>query len=187
MRGIHRNIGGAVCCPEFPVFRRPIWLALVGPQRDDIPMKMTATVPSSAAEVVADPHALLRAIRADVPDFDYRAAAALADALAEEEMLGEMASFRSAVTGVDNTIFISTKAGVRHGPRVKVAINPPLHLNAGGETASVAFDGTVAAGNVPAWLLRQVQAFIELNRAALTEYWEERISTDELQQQLRSI
>ena len=149
-------------------------------------MKMTATVPSSAAEVVADPAAFLKAVREAVPDFDYCAAAALADALAEEEMLGEMASFGSAVTGVDNTIFISTKVGVRHGPRIKVAINPAKHLNPGGETASVTFEGNVAAGDVPSWLLKQVQKFIELNRAVLVEYWELRISTDELQQQLRS-
>jgi Domain of unknown function (DUF4160) len=149
-------------------------------------MKMTI-FPSSAAEIAADPTAFLRAIRADVPDFDYRAAAALADALAEEEMLDEMASFRSAVTGVGNTLFISTKAGVRHGPRVKVAINPPTHLNAGGETASVTFDGTVSAGNVPASLLKEVQEFIELNRTVLVDYWEQRISTDELQERLKSI
>jgi hypothetical protein len=76
-------------------------------------MKMTATIPSSAAEPVADPAAFLRAVRAGdhvaVPDFDYRAAAALADALAEEELLEEIVSYRKDVTGVDNTIFISPK------------------------------------------------------------------------------
>lgn len=148
---------------------------------------MTSTTPSSAAAIIADPVAFLRALREDVPDFDYQAAAALADALAEEEMLGEMASFGVDTTGIKNTIFISTGYGVRHGPRVKVAINPALQFSPGGDWASVTFDGTVAAGDVPAWLLKQVQAFIELNRAVLTEYWEQRILTSELQRRLRSI
>jgi hypothetical protein len=122
-----------------------------------------------------------------VPDFDYRAAAALADALAEEEMLGEMASFRKAVTGVDNTIFVSTKSGVRHGPRIKLAVNPATHVSPSGDTASVNFDGEVTAGQLPSDLLRQAQRFIELNRQTLLDYWEERISTDELRQRLKRI
>jgi hypothetical protein len=44
-------------------------LASVRPRRHDMPMKMTATVPSSAAEVVSDPAAFLRALRADVHRF----------------------------------------------------------------------------------------------------------------------
>jgi Domain of unknown function (DUF4160) len=150
-------------------------------------MKMTATSPSSSAEVIADPAAFLKAVRATVPDFGYEAAAAVADALAEEEMLGEMASFKKAVTGVDNTIFISTKSGVRHGPRIKVAVNPPTHFSPSGDTASVDFDGEVTAGKVSQHALRQAQKFIELNRQALLDYWEERISTDELAQRLKSI
>jgi hypothetical protein len=150
-------------------------------------MKMSGTVPSSAAEVVADPSALLSAIRAEVPDFDYAAAAALADALAEEELLSEMASFGPEDTGVSHTIFISTKGRTRHGPRIKVAINPALKFAPGGDDASVVFDGTVAAGIVPPWLLKQVHAFIELNRDVLTEYWDERILTSELMRRLRRI
>jgi Domain of unknown function (DUF4160) len=152
-----------------------------------MPMKMTATTPSSAADIVADPAAFLEALREAVPGFDYQAAAAVADALAEEEMLGEMVAFSSAVTGIHNTIFISTKAGVRHGPRIKVAINPPTHFRADGENVSVTFDGTVAAGDVPTGLLKQVQKFIDLNRDALLEYWEQRISTDDLQRRLKPI
>jgi hypothetical protein len=57
-------------------------------------------------------------------------------------------------------------------------------LNARGETASVTFDGTVVAGDISAPLLEQVRQFITLNRAALLEYWEQQISTDELQDRL---
>jgi len=150
-------------------------------------MKMTATVPSSAAEVVSDPAAFLRALRADVPDFDYRAAAALADALAEEELLEEMVSHRTDVTGVSNTIFISPKGNTRHAAHVEVAINPADSVDPRGETASVAIsDGSVMAGNVSAALLKDVQRFSELNCAALIDCWEYRIDTEQLRQRLKS-
>jgi hypothetical protein len=156
-------------------------------------MKMTATTPSSAAEIVADPAAFLRALRAGdhvaVPDFDYRAAAALAAALAEEELLEEMVSYRKDVTGVENTIFISPKGSTQHAARIKLAIDPPDSIDPRSETASIAIaDGAVVAGNVsPAALLKNVQRFIELNRAALIDYWEYRIDTEQLRQRLISI
>jgi hypothetical protein len=79
-------------------------------------MKMTATVPSSAAEVIAEPAAFLRAGREAVPDLNYQAAAAVADALAEEEMLGELVSYRKDVTGIPYTVFHVAK-GQRAGCR----------------------------------------------------------------------
>jgi hypothetical protein len=140
----------------------------------------------SSAEVMADPHALLRELREAIPDFDAAAAAAVADAAAEEEMLSEMASYGSDDTGVSNSIFISTKTGVRHGPRVKVAIDPPDSFSPGGKNATVTFDGK-AIGEVPAGLLWQVQQFISLNRKVLDEYWNEQISTGELSRRLQKI
>ena len=99
-----------------------------------------------------------------------------------------MVSYRTDVTGVSNTIFISPKGNTRHAARVKVAINPADSIDPRGETASVAIsDGSVMAGNVSGALLKEVQQFIELNRAALLDYWEYRIPTDELQRRLRSI
>jgi hypothetical protein len=89
------------------------------PQRDDIPTmtKIAVTIPSTAAEIVADPSAFLKAVRegktVPIPDFDYRAAAALTDELAEEELIEEMTSYRKNVTGVDNTIFISPRSKTR--------------------------------------------------------------------------
>jgi hypothetical protein len=43
------------------------------------------------------------------------------------------------------------------------------------------------AGEVPAALLKAAQRFIDLNRAALLDYWEYRIDTEELRQRLVSI
>lgn len=113
----------------------------------------------------------------------------ISDELAERELLGEMASYRQDDTGVDNTIFISTKSGARHGPRIKLAIDPPDSLNPLSETASIAIDsGNVVAGKVhSAKLLKQVQQFIELNRDLLLEYWECRISTADLGKRLKPI
>ena len=152
------------------------------------PMNATVTIPSSAAEVVADPAEFLRALRAGVPDFDYRAAAALADALADEELLAEMVSYRKDVTGVDNTVFISPKGNAQHAARIKLAIDPAGSIDPRSKTASVAIaDGAVMAGEVPAALLKAAQRFIDLNRAALLDYWEYRIDTEELRQRLVSI
>jgi NAD(P)H-dependent FMN reductase len=113
---------------------------------------------------------------------------ALADALAEEELLEHMASFRREATGVDNTIWVSPKAHSRHAARVKVAIDPPDSLDPTSESATVAIhDGSVVAGDMPSGLLEQVRRFIELNRAALLDYWEQRIDTHQLSDRLKPI
>ena len=113
----------------------------------------------------------------------------ISDELAEMEMLGDMASYPTEDTGVDNTIFISTKTGVRHGPRIKLAIDPPESFSPGGVTASIAIDsGQVVAGTEPsAKVLKQVRQWIELNRDALLEYWNCRISTPEFGRRMKSI
>jgi hypothetical protein len=110
----------------------------------------------------------------------------ISDELAERELLEEMVSYRKDVTGVDNTVFISPKGQVRHGPRVKLAINPPDSLDPSTETASIAIeDGNVVAGKVPAKLRKQVQRFIELNRDVLLDYWNYRIDTKQLHERLK--
>jgi len=109
--------------------------------------------------------------------------------LGEEELLEEVVSYRRAVTGVENTIFISPKGRTRQAARIKLAIDPRTGIDPRGETASIAIsDGAVIAGGaIPAALLARVRQFIELNRAALIDYWEYRIDTEELRQRLRSI
>ena len=111
----------------------------------------------------------------------------LADQLREEEITAEMPAFREKTTGVTNTIFISAKVP-RHAPRIKVATDLPTHLARFGKNASVAIgDGRVLAGELPSRVLKQVHAFLDLNRDVLIEYWEERIDDDELCERLRSI
>jgi Domain of unknown function (DUF4160) len=110
------------------------------------------------------------------------------DALDEEqEITAGMAAFRKKTTGVDNTIFISAKVQ-RHKPRIKVAIDPPTHLDRFGDNASVAIaDGSVLAGKLPSHVHKQVREFLDLNRDVLIEYWEQRIDDDDLRQRLKPL
>jgi hypothetical protein len=108
----------------------------------------------------------------------------------EQAELEEMVSYRSQVTGVANTVFISPRGKGRHGPRLKVAIDPPDSINPLSKTASVAF----ANGQVIDWqgpynteLAKQIAEFVSINHAVLMDYWEYNISTDELQARLKPI
>jgi hypothetical protein len=110
--------------------------------------------------ILADPAAFLRAMRA---------------------------SFRKGTTGVDATVFIMTKPDSLYAPQIEVAVDPVDALDPlAGETATVSFDGA-AIGAIPAGLLIQARRFIEINRAALLDYWNYKIATDEMQRRLRSI
>lgn len=122
------------------------------------------------------------------PSRDPEPIVAISDELAEREQLEHMVTYRKNITGVDNTIFISPGLRVRHAPRIKVAIDPPDSINPLSDQASVEITtGTVVAGEVSAALLKQVQKFIELNRDVLLEYWDARITTDQLQERLKAI
>ena len=157
---------------------------------------MTVAIPSSTADIIADPQRLIDAMRAgciiNLTDLGYTIAptaeiVGLADELAEEELLEEMVSYRKNVTGIDNTIFISPRGKTRHAARVKVAIDPPDSLNPQTKIAVAIADGSVVAGEVQPRLLEQVQRFIDANRDVLLDYWEYRIDTDALQRQLKSV
>jgi Domain of unknown function (DUF4160) len=105
----------------------------------------------------------------------------------EEEITADMVSYRKNVTGLDNTVFISVTFP-RHGPRIKVAIDPPTHVDPMGNNASVSIDdGSVVDGHLSARELAQVRRFIDINRDVLPDYWEKRIDTDELRDRLRKV
>jgi hypothetical protein len=107
------------------------------------------------------------------------------DAYSDSE-LEEMVAYGRKTTGVSHTIFFSPRAGAKHGPRVKVAIDPPDSIGPFGETASVGLDGMVV-GRIDARLLREVLTFIELNRETLLAYWNYQILTDEFQVRLKRV
>jgi hypothetical protein len=94
----------------------------------------------------------------------------------------EMVSYRKDVTGIDCTVFISPRGIARHSPRITIG----LGLDPRGNIATVTFDGTVI-GAINPQLVRQVQRFVELNRAVLLDYWFYRIDTKQLQQRLQSV
>jgi hypothetical protein len=158
---------------------------------------MSIVIPSSSAEIISDPQRFLDEMRRgriiNVTDLGYMITPtaeilALADELAEEELLEEMVSYRKNVTGVDNTIFISPRGNTRHSPRIKLAIDPPDSIDPRGHVASVAIaDGAVVAGDVPPQLLEQVRRFIDANREVLLDYWDYRIDTETLRQRLQSV
>jgi hypothetical protein len=157
---------------------------------------MTVVVKSSSADIVADPAQLLNDMGAgriiNLTDLGYTIAptaeiVGLADALAEEELLEEMVSYRKDVTGVDNTIFISPKGNTRHLARIKLAIDPPHTVDPRGKTAVVAIADGKVTGDVPSLLLGQARRFIDANREALLDYWEYRIDTETLRQRLKRI
>ena len=158
---------------------------------------MTIVIPSSSAEIMANPQRFLEEMRRgriiNVTDLGYVIAPTaeivdLADQVAEEQLLEEMVSYRKNVTGVDNTVFISPKGNTRHAPRIKLAIDPPDSVDPRGTTASVAIgDGAVVAGDIPPRLLEQARRFIDANREVLLDYWEYRIDTEALRRRLKSL
>lgn len=100
--------------------------------------------------------------------------------------LEEMVSYRKDATGISHTIFISPMGGARHGPRIKVAIDPPDTLNPRGKIATVVFDGRTI-GDINPRLAEQVKRFIEINRATLLDYWHYRIDGRELDRRLKPL
>lgn len=99
--------------------------------------------------------------------------------------LEEMVSYKKDATGISHTIFISPM-GARHGPRVKVAIDPPDTLNPRGKIATVTFDGRTI-GDISPQLTDQVRRFIEINRETLEDYWHYRIDGRELDRRLKPL
>jgi hypothetical protein len=101
--------------------------------------------------------------------------------------LEELVAYRKNVTGISHTIFISPKGNARHRPRLTLAIDPPDSIDPRGATATIRFDGSIAAGNIDADLLAQIHRFIELNRQVLLDYWHYRIDGRELDRRLKPL
>ena len=156
---------------------------------------MSIVIPSSAAEIMADPRRLLEDMRAGrvitLSDLDYTIAPTAIVVLSDDEIddeAGDMVSLTKDDTGIDNTIFASTKGYVseRHGPRIK--IDPPNRFIAGGKAASMSIhDYSIKGEYVPSELADQARRFIELNREALLAHWDGRIATREFLQRVRPI
>jgi hypothetical protein len=145
---------------------------------------MTIVIPSSSAELMANPARFLEDIRAG--HFVYLADLGRTVALAEaDDEVEDMVSLRSEKTGIDNTIFISTKGYAQHAPRIKIAVDPPHTFNATSKSASMAIhDYSMTGAYVAPHVVEQAKQFIDRNREALLDYWEHKIDTAELIERL---
>jgi hypothetical protein len=103
----------------------------------------------------------------------------LINALEEpEDEAGYMVSLAKDDTGIDNTIFASTKGRSKHAARIKIAVDPPNSLNEAAKGASMALHDYSTVGEyIKPHLAEQVRAFIDLNRDALLDYWDGNLST----------
>jgi hypothetical protein len=145
---------------------------------------MTIIIPSSSAELMANPARFLEDIRAGHVVYlsDLGRTVALAEA---DEEVEDMVSLRSEKTGIDNTIFISTKGYAQHAPRIKIAVDPPHSFNATSKSASMAIhDYSMTGAYVAPHVVEQAKQFIDRNREALLDYWEHKIDTAELIERL---
>lgn len=146
---------------------------------------MTVVIPSSSAEVMANPARFLDDIRAGRVVYLSDLGGTLALEEADEEA-ADMVSLRSEKTGVDNTIFVSTKGYGQHAPRIKIAVEPPHTFNAASKSASMAMhDHSIRGEYLPPHIAEQAKQFIDRNREALLDYWECKIDTAQLIERLK--
>jgi hypothetical protein len=103
-----------------------------------------------------------------------------------EETAG-LDSLRRNVTGVDATVFVSTKGYGPHAPAcIQIAVGDPASLNAAtAGLASMAIrDCALTGAAPPPHIVEQAKQFIERNRETLLSYWDGQIDTAELVERL---
>ena len=145
---------------------------------------------TSSAEIRADVDGFLREMQQGrviyVRDRNYTVAPTDTTLYADDDEAADMVSLREKTTGVENTIFIQTGEGARHAARIKIAVDPPHTLNARSAQASMAIhDYGIVGAYVPPHVVEQAKRFIELNRDALLDYWDAKISTGDLLERLK--
>ena len=148
---------------------------------------MTIVIRSSSAQIAADPASFLSALRAGhavhVPELGGTVALVEADQEAED-----MVSLRPEMTGVENSIFVSTKGYAEHAPRIKIAVDPPHTFNATSKSASMAIhDHGIRGESLAPHIAEQTKRFIDLNREALLDYWDFKIDAAQLIERLKPI
>ena len=99
----------------------------------------------------------------------------------------DMVNLRRNVTGVDATVFVSTKGYGPHAPAcIQIAVGDPASLNAAtAGLASMAIrDCALTGAAPPPHIVEQAKQFIERNRETLLSYWDCQIDTPELVERL---
>jgi hypothetical protein len=105
-----------------------------------------------------------------------------------EDDFFEMANLFPAETGLPMVVWASERGHVRHDVRVKVNQSHGARILPGNfAVVAVRPAPRLVAGNLSSADLGAVSEWIRLNEAALVDYWEYRISTSQLIQQLRRL
>jgi hypothetical protein len=102
--------------------------------------------------------------------------------------LFEMANLSPALTGLPMVVWVSERGRARHDVRIEVHMAHGRQMSIG-NTATVAVRPTprLIAGQLSAADVQAVSEWIRLNEAALVDYWDGRIYTDELIQRLQRL
>jgi hypothetical protein len=105
-----------------------------------------------------------------------------------EEDFFEMANLFPADTGLPMVVWVSERGHARHDLRVKVNQSHGTRMLPGNlAVVAVRPAPGLVAGTLSPADLAAVSDWIRLNEAALVDYWEYRISTAQLIQQLRRL
>jgi hypothetical protein len=155
-------------------------------------MADAATVRSSA-EFLADPARLFEEIVREgrilnFSDVGYSLAPtpAVISACGDDTEDFETVALRPKRTGVDNKIFVSPKGRAQHAARIEIAIDPPQKLSASGATVMTIHDcSVISTAPVPAHIVGEAAQFVERNRDALMDFWNEQIDVEELLARLK--
>ena len=102
----------------------------------------------------------------------------LKDYIDEDNQLFEMSNLHKRHTGIDYTIWVSSKIGVKHGPRVKLSSkNNTENLDV---VITVESNPTLLHGKLPSKVLDDVKMWIIKNEDVLIKYWHNKIDTSEM-------
>jgi hypothetical protein len=106
-----------------------------------------------------------------------------------EDELDTMVNIVPDDSGLPMTVWVRPRSNERHGPRIKVCTIYGARMFPH-DTVSVTLPPAIRAippGGLPAADLRAVSDWIRLNEAAITAFWESRISGVELGRRLRRL
>jgi hypothetical protein len=106
----------------------------------------------------------------------------------DADELFEMANLFPRTTGLPMTVWVSPRGNARHDARVKVNMTHGDQMDiANTAVVGVRPSPRVIAGHLPPDDQRAVFEWVSLNTAAIVEYWDGRIDTIELGQQLKRL
>jgi hypothetical protein len=98
----------------------------------------------------------------------------------------DMANLSPAITGLPMVIWVSERGGARHDVRVRVSAVHGRNIRFG-QWAVVAVRPRLVHGRLSPSDFAVVSDWIQLNEAALVDYWDYALLTDELMQRLRRL